>query len=218
MFTSVINTEMNLLILTECLLSALLCGVMMAFANGYNDEQSQSRFVSLCLLPCAICMTLMLINGSVGTALAIGGVFSLIRFKSVAAKAKDILALFLVMCEALACSAGYLGVAILFGVFSSLLLMGLMSVPFVSRNARELTMSVAEDLNYAEAFEEVFAQYCKSWDCYKIKTTHMGSMFKLYYRLEMKSGADSKAMINDLRVRNGNLEIVLMDRRMEEEL
>lgn len=190
---------------------------MTAFANGYNDRQSKSMFVSLCLMPCAICLVLMLVNGSVGTALAIGGVFSLIRFKSVAAKAKDILVLFLVLCEALAASGGYLGVAVLFCVFSSLVLVALMSLPFESEKMKELTLTVAEDMNYDEAFDEVLSKYATQWECYKIKTTHMGSLFKLYYRLTLKSGVNSREMIDELRVRNGNLEIALMDWKPEED-
>ena len=74
---------------------------------------------------------------------------------------------------------------------------------------RTLHITIPEDLDYTGVFDPILAQYATESELKQVKTTNMGSLFKLTYDLTLRDGGQEKALIDTLRQRNGNLEISL---------
>ncbi len=154
-------------------------------------------------------VVIMLVNGSIGTGVAVMGTFSLVRFRSVPGNAREIGSVFLAMAIGLATGMGYLAVAVLFTV----LLCGLdllLSIAGFGREVpgtRNLRITIPEGLDYEGVFDDLFQTYVKSWELESVKTANMGSLYRLCYRIVLKNNISEKAFLDDLRCRNGNLEI-----------
>ena len=194
-----------------CLLSAGVCGIVTALAAAFRSHASKSFLSSLILLPMIVCTVIAMVNGNVGTGIAVMGAFSLIRFRSVPGKARDIVVIFLAMTAGLACAGGYVAIALAFTVIVSVGMIVITLIPMGNERCMDLRITVPESLRYVNEFDEVFAQYVKSYRLIQAKTTNMGSLYKLHYRVEMKDAKQSQAFIDDLRCRNGNLEISLSE-------
>ena len=162
---------------------------------------------SLVVLPPIVTTVIMMVNGSIGTGLAVMGAFSLIRFRSAAGKAKDIVTLFLVMTAGLIAAGGYVAVAILFTLIVCAALLLMDNIRMGADGQTELSITVPESLSFAHAFDDLFERYTRSAKLIKTKTINMGSLYKLYYRVEMKKQEELQAMLDEIRCRNGNLEI-----------
>ena len=196
-----------------CLLFAGLCGAIAAMALS-RESASRSFLVSLVVLPIIVTTVIMMVNGNVGTGVAVAGAFSLVRFRSAAGRAQDISSIFLVMTAGLACAAGYVAVALLFTLVASGVIMILSRVPMSCDRFAQLHITVPESVHFADAL-----QYTNSRKLLKAKTSNMGSLYKLIYRIEMKDPARLQSFLDALRCRNGNLEIaVLNDTTGEDEL
>ena len=193
------------------LLFAGLCGVITALALRRESSASRSFLLSLVVLPIIVTTVILMVNGSVGTGIAVAGAFSLVRFRSAAGKARDITAIFLVMTAGLACAAGYVAAALLVTVIASALMVLLSRVPLHCERFMELHVTVPESLHFADAFDDLFRQYTKTWKLVKAKTSNMGSLYKLDYRIEMKEPGAMQEFLDALRCRNGNLEIALLN-------
>ena len=197
----------------RCLGAAIALGLLLAFAYMHRTRYTKSFVVTLALLPAVVCVVIMLVNGNVGTGVAVAGAFSLVRFRSVPGSAKEICALFLAMGTGLIAGMGYLGFAVLFTVVMGLMFLLYNRLDFGTKKNdvifKTLNITIPEDLDYSNIFEDVFATYTRSWELVRVKTTNMGSMFKLTYSVELKDIALEKEMIDSLRCRNGNLEIVV---------
>ncbi|MBO5221161.1 MAG: DUF4956 domain-containing protein [Clostridia bacterium] len=189
-----------------CLAVAFVCGVMVAFASNFKSRASRSFMVSLILLPMIVHTVITMVNGSVGTGVAVMGAFSLVRFRSVPGKARDIVFIFLSMTAGLACAAGYVGIAILFTLAVCLIYMLLALAP-MGEKVVDLRITVPESLSYAHEFDDLFAEYTTGHHLTKIKTSNMGSLYKLTYRIKLKDTEKTQEFIDKLRCRNGNLEI-----------
>lgn len=194
-----------------CLLAALGCGVITAVAASIKSRSSKSFVVSLVLLPMIVHTVIVMVNGEVGTGVAVMGAFSLVRFRSVAGKAKEIAAIFLVMTAGLACATGYAVLALVFTVVVSAVMLALSLIPMGGQRSMELTVFVPEALRVANAFDDLFAEYTKSHQLVKMKTSNMGSLYKLYYRIELKDKSQMQEFIDKIRCRNGNLEITVCE-------
>ena len=192
-----------------CLLAAGACGVVTALAASFRSHASKSFLSSLILLPMIVCTVIAMVNGNVGTGIAVMGAFSLIRFRSVPGKARDIVVIFLAMTAGLACAGGYVAIALAFTVIVSLGMIVITLIPMGNERCMDLRITVPESLRYVNEFDEVFAQYVKSHRLVQAKTTNMGSLYKLRYTLRMKNPDAEKEFIDALRCRNGNLEIQL---------
>ena len=195
-----------------CTAVSLVLGGLIAFTANFRAKQSKSFLLALFLIPAIVQTVIMLVNGSVGTGVAVMGAFSLVRFRSVAGSAKEIVSIFLAMATGLATAMGYIGLAI---VIVSILCIAMIIASFIRLKekddlVRELKITVPEDLNYAHSFDDVFEKYTKTYKLQNVKTTNMGSLYKLSYNIELKSEDDIQDFINDLRCRNGNLEISVM--------
>ena len=194
-----------------CLLFAALCGAIAALTLGRESTSSRSFLISLVVLPIIVATVILRVNGSVGTGIAVAGAFSLVRFRSAAGKARDITAIFLVMTAGLACAAGYVAAALLFTLIASGLLLLLSRVPMSCDRFAALHVTVPESLHFADAFDELFEQYTKNRKLVKAKTSNMGSLYKLDYKIEMKDPDRLQEFLDALRCRNGNLEIAILN-------
>ena len=194
-----------------CLGCALVLGLIMAFAYMFRARHTKSFVVTLALLPGVVCVVIMLVNGNVGTGVAVAGAFSLVRFRSVPGTAKEICAIFLAMGAGLIAGMGYLGFAALFTLVmcGAFVLYNLLGVGAGKKAAshKTLTVTIPEDLNYTDIFNDIFQEYTRSWELVRVKTTNMGSLFKLTYDIELRDATKEKEMIDAIRCRNGNLEV-----------
>lgn len=217
-FESVLGTEVTLSAYLICLGSALLCGVITAFAAAFKNRISKSFFVSLILLPMIVETVITMVNGNIGTGVAVMGAFSLVRFRSVPGKAKDIVAIFLAMTAGLACASGYVGIAVMFTLIISIINVLLSLVKFGDEKLLLLNITVPESLNFAHALDDVFEEYTRKYRLTSTRTTNMGSLYKLTYKVELKNKDNAREFIDALRCRNGNLEIMLTEAPDTEEL
>lgn len=196
-----------------CLGCSLVLGLVMAFAYMYCTRYTKSFVITLALLPAVVCVAIMLVNGNVGTGVAVAGAFSLVRFRSVPGTAKEICTLFLAMGAGLIAGMGYLGFAVLFTLVMCAVFVLYNCLDFgTKKNAatfKTFTITIPEDLDYSGVFDDIFAEYTRSHDLIRVKTTNMGSMFKLTYNVELTDTTREKEMIDKLRCRNGNLEIAV---------
>ena len=196
-----------------CLGVSLVLGLVMAFAYMYRTRYTKSFVITLALLPAVVCVVIMMVNGNVGTGVAVAGAFSLVRFRSVPGTAKEICMLFLAMGAGLIAGMGYLGFAVLFTVIMSIIFVLYNRLDFgTKKNAdtyKTFSITIPEDLDYSGVFDDIFSEYTVSHDLVRVKSTNMGSMFKLTYNVELKDITNEKEMIDKLRCRNGNLEITV---------
>ena len=193
-----------------CLGVSLLLGLIMALAYMWRNEHTKSFLVTLALLPAVVCVVIMMVNGNIGAGVAVAGAFSLVRFRSAPGSAKEIVTIFLAMGAGLIAGMGYLGFAALFTV--------IMCAMFLLYNAvtgsrkreainKTIKITIPEDLDYTGAFDDIFSEYTRKNELIKVKTTNMGSMFRLTYNITLKDAKKEKEMIDRIRERNGNLEI-----------
>lgn len=194
-----------------CIAVSLALGLVLAAVYTYKTRYTKSFLTTLALLPAIVCVVILMVNGNVGTGVAVAGTFSLVRFRSVPGTAKEIGTIFLAMCAGLIAGMGYLGYAVLFTVVLCAILFLYNLLDFGSRKNGErykvLHITIPEDLDYTGAFDEVLDKYTASHELVQVKTTNMGSLFRLTYNLVLKSPEEEKELIDKLRCRNGNLEI-----------
>ncbi len=194
-----------------CLGASLVIGILMAFAYMYRTRYTKSFVVTLALLPAVVCVVIMMVNGNVGTGVAVAGAFSLVRFRSVPGTAKEICTLFLAMGAGLIAGMGYLGFALLFTAVMCIMFVLYNRLDFgTKKNAaifKTFTITIPEDLDYSGIFDDIFSEFTTSHDLIRVKSTNMGSMFKLTYNVMLRDVTREKEMIDKIRCRNGNLEI-----------
>lgn len=217
-FGSVLGTEVTVTAFLICLAGSLACGLITAFAAAFKNRVSKSFFVSLILLPMIVETVITMVNGNIGTGVAVMGAFSLVRFRSVPGKAKDIVAIFLAMTAGLACASGYVGIAVLFTLIISVIAVLLSLIKFGDEKLLLLNITIPESLNFAHGLDDVFAEYTKKHRLTSTRTTNMGSLYKLTYKVELKDKEKMQEFIDALRCRNGNLEIMITDAPDTEEL
>lgn len=201
-----------------CVGSALIIGLLIAGAYMYRSHYTKSFVATLAILPAVVCVVIMMVNGNLGAGVAVAGAFSLVRFRSIPGTAKEIGMLFLAMGTGLITGMGYIGYGFLFAIILCLASMLYSHFDLGCRkNAatyKTLTITIPEDLDYSGVFDSIFADYTRDYTLVRVKTTNMGSLFRLTYNLTLKKGASEKAMIDALRCRNGNLEISISQQDM----
>ena len=194
-----------------CLGVSLVIGLMLAGCSMYRSRYTKSFVVTLALLPAVVCVVIMMVNGNVGAGVAVAGAFSLVRFRSVPGTAKEIGMLFLSMGAGLVAGMGYLGYAVLFTVILGGVTMLYSHVSLgkgkKARKDKALGITIPEDLDYTQVFDDIFEEYTTSYDLVKVKTTNMGSLFRLTYHITLKDATKEKEMLDAIRCRNGNLEV-----------
>ena len=187
---------------------ALVLGAVIAFVSRKTNNGSDSLFGALLFLPFLVQMVIMLVNGSVGTGVAVMGAFSLIRFRSAPGSAQDIAVIFLAMTVGLACGMGCIGLAIL----ATLVVCGISLLRRALPGSkdvedRDLKITIPEDMDYSDLFDDLFEKYTVQHALSSVRTANMGSLFNLRYRVRLKDTKQEKSFLDELRCRNGNLEI-----------
>lgn len=195
-------------------LVSLISGVLFAWVMSFGIRSTKRFFVASALIPFVVSAVITFVNGNIGAGVAVGGAFALIRFRSVPGGADEIAAILIAMGAGLAFGMGYLGygVVILLCLSVLYLLLGSLSIFEHKRLAEDqlLRITIPESLEYNGVFDEIFAHYLSKAACVGVKTTGMGSMFRLSYRIRLKDPAEEKAFIDELRTENGNLEIAIL--------
>lgn len=215
LFRGLFDTDMTSVIALSdfllCVCSALIIGLILAAFYMYRTRYTKSFVATLALLPAVVCVVILMVNGNVGTGVAVAGAFSLVRFRSAPGSAKEIGAIFLAMGTGLIIGMGYLGYAFLCAIilgFASALYTRLdFGTKKNSALYKTLHITIPEDLDYTDVFEPILQKYTSSCELTMVKTTNMGSLFRLTYNLTLNSAAKEKELIDKLRCRNGNLEI-----------
>ena len=218
MFTASGLTVGNFLI---CILAALGLGVVTALVYRFRTPCSRSFMATLATLPAIVALVIMMVGGNLGTGIAVAGTFSMVRFRSVPGTAREILEVFLAVAMGLACGTGLVLVAVVFAVIVWIFSILLDVTKFGGRKnellRKELRITMPEDLDYTGVFEDIFAQFTSEHRMVAVKTVNLGSMNRITYHITLKKEGVEKEMIDQLRCRNGNLEISMsvqeMDRR-----
>ncbi|MGI5960011.1 MAG: DUF4956 domain-containing protein [Massiliimalia sp.] len=217
LFQGLFDTDMTTVIVLSdfllCIISALLIGLILAGVYMYHTRYTRSFVATLALLPAVVCVIIMMVNGNVGTGVAVAGAFSLVRFRSVPGSAKEIGAIFLAMGTGLVVGMGYIGYAFLCAVVLGAVSAVYSWLGFGSQKKmgryKTLHITIPEDLDYTGVFDPVLKKYASEWELTQIKTTNMGSLFRLTYNLTLNNTGKEKEMIDKLHCRNGNLEITV---------
>ncbi|WP_296628161.1 DUF4956 domain-containing protein [uncultured Negativibacillus sp.] len=209
LFASVISTTVNWQAIILCTLSSLILGAAAAAIYCYKNTYTKSFVVTLALLPAMVQIVIMLVNGNLGAGVAVMGAFSLVRFRSVPGSAREIGSLFFAMALGLATGMGYLGYAVLF-----LLLIGIANILLYSTSFaapklidRELKITIPESLDYEGVFDDLFEKYTTRHELLHVKTSNMGSLYELCYLVRLKDTGINKNFLDEIRCRNGNLNI-----------
>ena len=165
--------------------------------------------ITLVLLPAIVQTVIMMVNGNIGTGVAVAGAFSLVRFRSAQGNAKDIAMIFLSMAVGIATGTGYLALAVVFALIICVtyIVMTLLGVGTKKTEEKQLKITIPENLDYSEIFDDILNEYAKQWRLVEVKTTNMGAMYKLHYVIHLRNHVREKDLIDKLRCRNGNLEI-----------
>lgn len=224
MFTSILSSvEGNLTMQNGllCTVVSVVLGVLIAVIYMQQGNYSKNFVVTLAMMPVLVQVVIMMVNGNVGTSVAVLGTFGLVRFRSVPGTSREIANIFFAMAVGLATGMGYLtfSVAMVVVIGGMFLLLGKTSFGERKYNEKDLRITIAEDLDYTNIFEDIFAEYTSKSSLEQVKTTNLGSMYELKYHITLKDAKKEKEMIDQLRCRNGNLTIICGKRStLQEEL
>ncbi len=205
-----------------CTAISIVLGLGVALIYMYKNTYSSNFVFTLALLPAIVQVVIMMVNGNLGAGVAVMGAFSLVRFRSAQGSAKEIASIFFSMALGLATGMGYIGYAIIFFVIIGAVMFLLTAIGFGETKAtdKELKVTIPESLDYNGIFDDLFEKYTKKSDLVRVKTTNMGSLYELQYQITLKDENDEKAFIDEVRCRNGNLNIVCgrVPKNMRDEL
>lgn len=192
-----------------CTIASLGLGAIISLSYMWTNVHNKGFVITLFVLPSIVQMVILLVSGSVGTGVAALGAFSLVRFRSIPGTAKEISSIFLAMAVGLATGTGYVGIAILFTLMVCATMLALNYSSFGEKRAgeRSLKVTIPENLDYTTVFDSVFDDFTRDSELLSLRTTNMGSLYRLEYRIELNDDANEKQLIDELRTRNGNLEI-----------
>lgn len=209
MLSSIISSEMTLSIFLICTAVSLALGVGTALTATFHAKSSPGFAITLAVLPVAVQLVIMLVNGNVGAGVAVAGAFGLVRFRSAPGTAREICAIFIAMAIGLATGMGYVALAAVFFVIVSAAVLLLTALRFGQPRAvpRTLKITIPENLDYDGLFDDLFAKYQISYELEKVKTSNMGTLYELQYRIFLPGTGVPKALLDELRCRNGNLNI-----------
>lgn len=206
-----ISSNLNLMTLIICTIVSLFLGLIVAFTHLLTSRSSKNFLVTLAILPVLVQVVMIMVNGNLGTSVAILGAFSLIRFRSAAGTSKEILSVFFAMAIGLATGMGHAFFAAVMTIIIALAIIVLSKVPIFGSIGRtkKLKITVPEDLDYNHMFDEVFEQYTSTFELEQVRTVNMGSLFDLSYRVALKPNINEKEFLDAIRIKNGNLRVIL---------
>lgn len=190
--------------------ASMIMGLIISISFMYRNTYTKSFISALVLIPAVETVVIMLVNDNIGAGLSVAGSFALIRFRSVKGNAKELAAVFIAMTIGIICGTGYVALS---GVFTLLMAASMFVLTLTGfgkqpDNERYLKVTIPESLNYDEVFTDVLNSFTKNWELETVKTMDLGSLYRVEYRIAVKDSADIKKLIDELRIRNGNLEIM----------
>lgn len=208
MFNSIINGSLNLYSGLICFIVAIILGLVISVVNMKANRYSKNFSISLAVLPLLVSIVIIMVNGNLGAGVAVAGAFSLIRFRSVPGNSRDIILIFFAMSIGISIGMGYISYSVIATILGSLFIYILSKSNFaVKESEKLLKITVPEEMDYMKEFNDIFDKYLKSYTIDKVKTINLGSLFEIVYRIKLKG--NEKELIDEIRVRNGNLKIVL---------
>lgn len=210
MLNSIIPNPMTLSAFLVCLLAAVVLGVLNAILFTAKEHHSSSVALAIAVLPAVVTMVIMLVNGNIGAGLAVAGTFALCRFRSTPGTAKEITGLFASVAIGLALGMGYIAIAAIFFVVLAVfvLVLSLLNFGEPGTTYRHLKIFIPENLEYDGLFDDLFEKYTTQHELTKVKTSNMGTLYELNYSIRLKTPEVSKAFIDEIRCRNGNLNVI----------
>lgn len=219
MFESILSSSLTITSCLVCFVVSIVLGFIIAVVHNINKNSNKNFLVTIILLPLIVNVIIMMVNGNLGTSVAILGAFSLIRFRSTPGSSKDLLSIFLAMAVGLSTGMGQIYFALMFTFIACGLIILLEKTNILSGyNSKILKIVVPEDLDYEGIFDDVFNKYTDKSELLKSKTINMGSLYELEYRIVTKNGIKEKNLIDDIRIKNGNLKVMLSNQLKENEL
>lgn len=209
MLNSILTDTFSIDTFLICMAASLVLGAVLGFMHSRYNESSKGLIITIALLPAVVQMVILLVNGNLGTGVAVMGAFSLIRFRSVPGNSKEISSIFMAMAVGLATGTGYIAAAVLFVfiVGGIGILYNVTGFGESKKEQKELKITIPEGVNYMSVFNDLFQEYTAQHELIRVKTSNMGSLYKLQYHIILKDPAKEKVFLDDLRCRNGNLEI-----------
>lgn len=218
MLNTILTTPITFVELIIMFASALILGILTALVFSFKNKLSSSLSLTLVILPVAMSVVVVMINGNLGIAVAVAGGFTLVRFRSIAGTGREISAVFSVMTLGVICGMGYIGIAAIFFVVVAALVIVLTLLHFGERkNEKLLRITIPEDYDYVGLFDETFKKYGIIASIEKIKTTNMGSLIDVTYKVSLPGNTLTKDMLDDIRTQNGNLCVMLSSFEEERE-
>ena len=219
LFDSALTSVISPMDFLLCVGVSLVLGILLCVMMQYHSQFSKNLSITIAILPAVVCVVIMMVNGNVGTGVAVAGAFNLVRFRSAPGNAKEISALFIAMGAGLITGMGYLMYGVVFVVVLGLAMMVFNRVGYLlnSNACSECTLviMIPEDLDYLDVFEPILKRYTIHHELIHVKTSNMGSLYKLTYTVSLKNTTEQKTFMDQLRIRNGNLEVSLMHGQSE---
>ncbi|MBQ9828285.1 MAG: DUF4956 domain-containing protein [Lachnospiraceae bacterium] len=206
------EAELTLGVFAICFAASLMLGAVIAAVYRYTSDSTRGFVATVAIIPAIVCVIIMMVSGSLGAGVAVAGTFSLVRFRSAQGTAREIGAIFLAMAAGLACGMGYPAFAALFTIVMCAVVFIYSLINFgddMRSPIRYMSVTIPETLEYGGLFDDIFDKYAKDAKMISVKTTTLGSLNKVAYSLKLKSPDTEKAFIDEIRERNGNLEISL---------
>ena len=210
MLSSILNGNFTIESLLICSISSIILGVIIAIVHKLTSKYNKNFLITLTLIPLLVEAIMIMVNGSLGTGIAIAGAFSLIRFRSMPGTAREILSIFSAMTIGIILGIGYIGFAVLITLIYTIFVLIFSNISIFENNKEKiLKITIPENLDYTEVFNDEFNNYLDKYEISQVKTTNMGSLFELTYLVNVKKNINEKEFIDKLRIKNGNLKIVL---------
>ena len=214
MLESIFYNEVATISMENCLISlgvAIILGIIVSLVHKLTTKTTPNFLLTVAVLPVLVEAVIMLINGNLGTSLAVAGAFSLIRFRSMPGNSKEIITVFWSMAIGLACGMGYVLYAAMMTIIVAILIIIANKIfsKLEDKSRRKLKVVIPENLDYSEVFDDIFSKYTDKVELQKVKTTNMGSTFELTYMVTIKSNINEKSFLDDIRVRYANMLVML---------
>ena len=214
MFNSIFDSTAGGMEITSALIAtgvSLVLGIALAITHMKTSQTTKGFLVTLAVLPLLVMAVMIMINGNLGTSIAILGAFSLIRFRSLQGRAKDLLSVFFAMMIGLACGMGHILFGAVITVIAIVAIILFTYTHFLEPNRAEriLRITIPEDMDYTDVFADIFKKYTSKSDLITMKTVNMGSLYDLTYDVKLKRSVKEKDFLDAIRERNMNLKVML---------
>jgi hypothetical protein len=210
MFNSIIsNGTLTIESVSICLLVSIILGMFISFIHMKTSKYSKNFVITLAILPMLVSVVMMMVNGNLGTSVAILGAFSLIRFRSLPGNSREIASVFWAMSIGLSIGMGQVYFATLITIIIGILLIIFYKTRFGEDGTHTKTLNIVipDELDFTNLFNDIFQKYLTNYELVKVETTNLGSLFNLKYDINFKENISELDFINELRTRNGNLKI-----------